>query len=172
MEYAERCDWEDGIHQDDPTILETLSEIAINDDPDDEDLDAIELDDDEYFDLEADVHDDFDPYELEDRLMDEHGVTAEGFAYTSDAINELVVEEEGIQSTINQIFDEMLTSEDVPLELIKKYAMQIHGFTAKLRLVGADQDMLTDDEQDWMRVVSETHQEFIKALMPGENHAE
>ena len=79
MEYAERCDWEDGIHQDDPTILETLSEIAINDDPDDEDLDAIELDDDEYFDLEADVHDDFDPYELEDRLMDEHGVPAEGY---------------------------------------------------------------------------------------------
>jgi hypothetical protein len=32
--------------------------------------------------------------------------------------------------------------------------------------------MLTEDEQDWMRVVSETHQEFIKALMPGENHAE
>mgnify|MGYP003118068096 FL=1 len=93
--------------------------------------------------------------------------------YTSDAINELVIEEEGIQSTINQIFNEMLTSEDVPLELIKKYAMQIHGFTAKLRLVGADQDMLTDEEQDWMRVVSETHQEFIKALMPsGENHAE
>ena len=85
MTYAERCDWEDGIHQDDPTILETLSEIAINDDPDDEDLDAIELDDDEYFDLEADVHDEhFDPYDLEDRLMDEHGVTAEGFAYLAD----------------------------------------------------------------------------------------
>lgn len=90
MTYAERCDWEDGIHQDDPTILETLSEIAINDDdpdeenPPDPDFDAIELDDDEYFDLEADVHDDFDPYELEDRLMDEHGVTAEGFAYLAD----------------------------------------------------------------------------------------
>ena len=85
MEYAERCDWEDGIHQDDPTILETLSEIAINDDPDDEDLDAIELDDDEYFDLEADVHDEqWDPYDLEDRFMDEHGVTAEGFAYLAD----------------------------------------------------------------------------------------
>ena len=29
------------------------------------------------------------------------------------------------------------------------------------------------DELEWMRVVSETHQEFIKALMPsGENHAE
>lgn len=81
MTYAERCDWEDGIHQDDPTILETLSEIAI----DDEDLDAIELDDDEYFDLEADVHDEhWDPYDLEDRLMDEHGVTAEGFAYLAD----------------------------------------------------------------------------------------
>ena len=89
MTYAERCDWEDGIHQDDPTILETLSEIAINDDdPDEEnppDFDAIELDDDEYFDLESDVHDEnFDPYELEDRLMDEHGVTAEGFAYLAD----------------------------------------------------------------------------------------
>lgn len=91
MTYAERCDWEDGIHQDDPTILETLSEIAINDDdpdeenPPDPDFDAIELDDDEYFDLEGDVHDEhFDPYDLEDRLMDEHGVTAEGFAYLAD----------------------------------------------------------------------------------------
>jgi hypothetical protein len=97
--------------------------------------------------------------------------------YTSDAINELVIEEEGIQSTIAQIFDTMLTDQehagDVPLELIKKYAMQIHGFTAKLALFGDQQDLLTDDELEWMRVVSETHQEFIKALLPsGENHAE
>ena len=33
--------------------------------------------------------------------------------------------------------------------------------------------ILTEDELEWMRVVSETHQEFIKALLPsGENHAE
>ena len=97
--------------------------------------------------------------------------------YTSDAINELVIEEEGIQSTIGESFNSMLTDQehagDVPLELIKKYAMQIHGFTAKLALFGDQQDLLTDDELEWMRVVSETHQEFIKALMPtGENHAE
>jgi len=83
MSYAEQCDWEDGIHQDDPTILETLSELAINDDPDDDDI--VDIDDEDYFDLEGDVHDEeYDPYEIEDAFLDEQGVTAEGFAYLAD----------------------------------------------------------------------------------------
>lgn len=92
--------------------------------------------------------------------------------HISDSLNELVIEEDGIQSTINQMLNDMIVDRDVPTELIKKYAIQVSGFSTRLQIIGADLDLLTDDEQEWMQAVSESHQEFIKALMPGENHAE